>query len=112
MASQAVARGLAADALVFLGYPLHPPGKEDRLRDAHLPAIPVPMLFLQGTRDAFARWDLIDGVTRRLGERATLHRLEGGDHSFVAPRGATPSTRELEAQMTAALVAWLDARGL
>jgi predicted alpha/beta-hydrolase family hydrolase len=71
-----------AGGLIFLGYPLHPPGKPDRIRDRHLDRVGVPMLFLQGTADPFARWDLLTGVVERLGDRATLHPLEGGDHSF------------------------------
>lgn len=68
--------------LVFVGYPLHPPGKPDRLRDEHLARVKVPMLFLQGTADPFARWDLLEKVAGRLKRRATLHPVEGGDHSF------------------------------
>jgi uncharacterized protein len=77
-----VADGLPAAGLVFVGYPLHPPGKPERARDEHLGRIPVPMLFLQGTADPFARWELLEGVVERLGDRATLHPVEGGDHSF------------------------------
>jgi predicted alpha/beta-hydrolase family hydrolase len=73
---------IGADGLVFVGYPLHPAGKPDRIRDAHLDAVSVPMLFLQGTGDPFARLDLLEGVVKRLGDRATLHPVEGGDHSF------------------------------
>jgi uncharacterized protein len=83
IASMMVADGeLDAAGLVFVGYPLHPPGKPDRLRDEHLGRVTVPMLFLQGTADAFARWELLQGVLDRLGDRATLHPVEGGDHSF------------------------------
>jgi uncharacterized protein len=73
---------IGADGLVFVGYPLHPPGKPNRIRDSHLDAVTVPMLFLQGTADPFARLDLLEGVVKRLGDRATLHPVEGGDHSF------------------------------
>ena len=82
MASVAVAEGMPAAGLVFLGYPLHAPGKPDRLRDEHLYAIGVPMLFVHGTGDPFARTDLLAGVMNKLGRRATLHEVEGGDHSF------------------------------
>lgn len=82
IASMAVAEGMPAAGLVFLGYPLHPPGRPERLRDAHLPDVRVPMLFLQGTEDGFARWDLLQDVVGRLGKLATLHPVEGGDHSF------------------------------
>jgi uncharacterized protein len=83
IASMMVADGdLPAAGLVFVGYPLHPPGRPERIRDAHLDAIEVPMLFLQGTADPFARGDLLESVIERLGDRATLHPVEGGDHSF------------------------------
>jgi predicted alpha/beta-hydrolase family hydrolase len=83
IASMMAAEGeLDAAGLVFLGYPLHPPGKPDRLRDAHLDRIRGPILWLQGTEDTFARWDLLEGVVARLGDRVTLHRVDGGDHSF------------------------------
>jgi predicted alpha/beta-hydrolase family hydrolase len=61
---------------------LHPPGKPERIRDAHLGDVRVPMLFLQGTSDPFGRWDLMTSVIERLGSRATLHPVDGGDHSF------------------------------
>lgn len=83
IASMMAADGeLPAQGMVFIGYPLHPPGKPERLRDEHLGRIRVPMLFLQGTADPFAQWDLLTGVTKRLGRRATLHAIDGGDHSF------------------------------
>jgi uncharacterized protein len=89
VASMMAAEGeLGAAGLVFVGYPLHPPGKPERIRDAHLEAVPVPMLFLQGTADPFARRDLLESVVGRLGDRATLHPVEGGDHSFRVRGGA------------------------
>ncbi len=112
MASQAVAAGLAADGLVFFGYPLHPPGQPERLRDAHLDALHVPMLFVQGTRDAFARADLLAAVLARLGARASLYALEGADHSFAVPRRAGRTQAEIEAEVFGALQAWLEARAL
>lgn len=82
IASMCVADGMPAAGLVFLGYPLHPPGKPERIRDEHLYRIEVPMLFLQGTRDPFARPDLLAGVLERAGELAELRTIEGGDHSL------------------------------
>jgi predicted alpha/beta-hydrolase family hydrolase len=87
IASMAAAEGMAAAGLVFLGYPLHPPGRPDKIRDAHLDAVPVPMLFLQGSRDTFARPDLLAGVIARLGPRAEHVEVAGGDHSFRVPGG-------------------------
>ena len=90
IASQVAAQGGAGTlaGLVFLGYPLHPPGKPEQRRDAHLPAIAEPMLFVQGTGDAFGRAAEIEALLPRL-QRATLHRVEGGDHSFKVPGGRT-----------------------
>lgn len=112
IASQAVAKGLAADALVFLGYPLHAPGRFDALRDKHLPAIAVPMLFVQGTRDAFARPDLLSAVLGALGERATLHSIEGGDHSLAVRQRTGRTAAQVEAEVVATIDEWLSARGL
>jgi uncharacterized protein len=83
IASMMIADGeLDAAGLVLVGYPLHPPGKPERIRDEHLDRVDVPMLFLQGTADPFATWDLLTKVLDRLGDRAMLHPVEGGDHSF------------------------------
>lgn len=86
IASMCVADGMPARGLVFLGYPLHSPARPERVRAAHLQRIPVPMLFLQGTRDPFARTDLLEEVLAPLGDRATVVWIEGGDHSFHTPR--------------------------
>lgn len=83
IASLAVSGGdISPAGLVFLGYPLHPPGHPDKLRDAHLDAIGCPMLFIQGTRDPFATPDLLHRVVDRLGPRADLVEVVDGDHSF------------------------------
>src|SRR5438876_3227774 len=68
--------------LVFLGFPLHPPGRPGNERAEHLAQVQVPMLFLQGTRDDFADLKLLRPLVKRLGARATLHLVDGGDHSF------------------------------
>jgi predicted alpha/beta-hydrolase family hydrolase len=107
IASQAVAKGAPADGLVFLGYPLHAPGKTEQLRDRHFVDVSVPMLFVQGTRDAFARPDLLDTLLESLGARARLVRVEGGDHSFKVPRSAGRSPAAVEAEITRAMVDWL-----
>jgi len=92
MASLAVAEGMDARSLVFLGYPLHAPKKEDKLRDEHLYALAVPMLFLEGTRDPFANRDIMTRVFSNLNRDSELLWLEGGDHSFkVARSGRTVS---------------------
>jgi predicted alpha/beta-hydrolase family hydrolase len=112
IASQAVAHGAPADGLAFLGYPLHPPGKTEQLRTAHLVEVRVPMLFVQGTRDAFARWDLLEAALASLGERARLVRVEGGDHSFKVPRGGGGKPPDVEADISRAMQDWLAEMGL
>jgi uncharacterized protein len=87
IASMAAAEGMPAAGLLFLGYPLHPPGRPEKIRDAHLDAVTAPMLFLQGSRDTFARPDLLAGVIARLGSRARYVEVTGGDHSFRVPGG-------------------------
>jgi hypothetical protein len=88
IASQVVAawsdneKGGKPGALVFLGYPLHPPGKPEQLRDKHLKEIHAPMLFVQGTRDPFGSPDEIKAIIKRDRLRATVHEIETGDHSF------------------------------
>jgi hypothetical protein len=82
LASMVVADGMPAAGLVFLGYPMHAPGRPERTRDEHLARIAVPMLFLQGTADPFAHTELILRLVERLGELATYVPFEGGDHSF------------------------------
>ncbi len=74
------------DGLVFLGYPLHPPGNPEKLRDAHLKDVRAPMLFVQGARDTFGTADEIRAVIERLRLPATLYVIEGGDHSFKVPK--------------------------
>jgi predicted alpha/beta-hydrolase family hydrolase len=96
MASMAVAEGMPAAGLVFLGYPLHPPGKPERIRDEHLYRIEAPMLFLHGTNDPFASGGLLAEVARKLGDRATIEEIEGGDHSFNV-RGRRTDPREVGA---------------
>ncbi|MHC8607784.1 alpha/beta hydrolase family protein [Paenarthrobacter ureafaciens] len=102
MASMAVADGMKTRGLVYLGYPLHAPGKPDKLRDEHLYGIAVPMLFLQGTRDTFATPELLESVVERIGPTATLQWCEGGDHSF-AVKGAKRSAAEIGASLAPAV---------
>jgi predicted alpha/beta-hydrolase family hydrolase len=83
IASQAAAQQVEAVAgLVYFGYPLHPPGKPDQRRDRHLPDIKEPMLFVQGTRDAFGTAQEIRELLPRLNGRSTLFEVHDGDHSF------------------------------
>jgi len=106
MASLAVAEGMPAAGLIFLGYPLHPPGKPERVRDEHLYAIRVPMLFLQGTSDPFATPAVLRPVIERLGSAATLHPVEGGGHSFEV-RGGPRDPRAVAAALAPTVAAFL-----
>jgi len=112
IASQVVATGERADGLAFLGYPLHPPGQFERRREAHLPQIEAPMLFVQGTRDSFAREDLLDALIERLGSHAELHRVQEADHSFGVLKRSGRAPAEVLAEVTAVLLRWLQTHGL
>jgi uncharacterized protein len=92
--------------LVFLGFPLHPPGRPDDKRAEHLAHVHVPMLFLQGTRDDFADLKLLRPLVKRLGARATLHLVEGGDHSFRVPTKSGRSEGDVMAELVAAIADW------
>jgi predicted alpha/beta-hydrolase family hydrolase len=79
------------EGLVFLGYPLHPPGKQDQLRDEHLYDLKKPMLFISGTRDTFAERALLESVVAKIGKHAKLVWIEGGDHSLKTGKKGTES---------------------
>lgn len=92
MASMAVADGMDAAGLIYLGYPLHPPGKPEKLRDEHLYGLATPMLFLQGSRDTFATPEILADVVSRIGPHAVLQWVNGGDHSFAVAGRKRPAT--------------------
>ncbi|HEV8264933.1 MAG TPA: alpha/beta family hydrolase [Gemmatimonadales bacterium] len=92
--------------LVFLGFPLHAPGRPGTARADHLAAVQVPMLFLQGTRDDFAGLDLLRPVVARLGERATLHLVEGGDHSFKVLKKSGRNEADVLAELAKLIADW------
>lgn len=108
IASQVVAAGEPAAGLVFLGYPLHPPGRPDERREAHLPGIAAPMLFVQGTRDAFARPDLLAALLDRLGARAERHVVEAADHSFGVLKRSGRTPADVQDEVERAVLGWLD----
>ena len=107
-ASMCTADGMPADGLVFLGYPLHAPKTPDKIRDAHLYGIEVRMLFLQGTRDPFARPEKLDPVLRELGKRAVLVAIEGGDHSFRV-KGETRDDHAIGAALAEPTLEFIEA---
>src|SRR6184192_1153157 len=92
--------------LVFLGFPLHPPGRPGDARAEHLAQVQIPMLFLQGTRDDFADFKLLTPLVQRLGERATLHIVEGGDHSFKVLKRSGRTEAEVMEELVGAIADW------
>ena len=105
-ASMLAADGFPCDGLLLLAYPLHPAGKPKELRDAHLAKIEVPVLCLNGTRDALCRRDLMEGVVDRLTERWTMHWLEGADHSFRVLKTSGRSDGDVLDEIAEACGAW------
>jgi len=96
--------------VVALGYPLHPPGRPDTVRDAHLPRVAVPTLVVQGSRDAFGGEAELGPVLARM-PAATLHVVEGGDHSFNIRRKSAPPTQEIYDGVMDVIADWIDRRG-
>jgi uncharacterized protein len=106
--AQALAALPEVRGLVFLGFPLHPPKEPSVARAEHLFQVQIPMLFLQGTRDAFAKLELITPLAERLGARATLTLLQDADHSFHVPARAGHTDAQVRDEMLTALAAWAD----
>jgi predicted alpha/beta-hydrolase family hydrolase len=96
--------------LVFLGFPLHPAGQPGISRAAHLEKVELPMLFLQGTRDALADLTLLTPVIEQLGVRATLRVIEHADHSFHVLKRSGRTDEQVLDELAAAVVAWLEPR--
>lgn len=108
IASQAVAHGhLDCRGLLFLGYPLHPAGKVDRPRTAHLGQIAIPMLFVSGTRDRLARLDLLEAAVAALGDRARLHIIPDGDHSLEVLKRTHRPQEDVYAEIIDITATWL-----
>ncbi|HEX4679721.1 MAG TPA: alpha/beta family hydrolase [Gaiellaceae bacterium] len=106
-ASMLAADGFASDGLLLLAYPLHPAGKPEQLRDAHLPAISMPTLCLSGTRDALCTRDLMERVLTRVGPRFRMHWLEGADHSWHVLKSSGRTDAEVLDEAARAADAWL-----
>jgi predicted alpha/beta-hydrolase family hydrolase len=109
VASQMASEGiLPAGGLIFFGYPLHPPGKKDRLRDAHLYNIKAPMLFFAGTRDPLCDLSLLKGVLGRFADAPALEVIEGGDHSFKMLKSAALTQGEVYGRILERTVGWME----
>ena len=107
IASMIAAQGTEVDGLVFLGYPLHPPGRPERIRKAHLPDIKAPMLFVEGTRDPFCPLATLDEVRKELTAPNEVAVIEDGDHSFKVRKSSGRSTPEAWAEAARAVTSWL-----
>ncbi|HEX5218648.1 MAG TPA: alpha/beta family hydrolase [Verrucomicrobiae bacterium] len=110
MTSQAqAAKPLAGvRGLVFLGFPLHAPGKPSDERAEHLFEVQIPMLFLQGTRDEFAELTLLEPLCKQLGDRATLKLFQDADHSFHVPARTGRKDPEIRAEVLDAMADWME----
>ncbi len=95
--------------LAFLGFPLHADKKPSTERAEHLARVEIPMLFLQGTRDGLADLSHLKPVIEALGSKATLHEVEGGDHSFAVLKKSGRTNDEALAEVLDTLAAWIDA---
>jgi len=105
-ASMLAAEQFPCDGLMLLAYPLHPAGRPEERRDTHLAKIEVPVLCLNGTRDALCRRDLMDRVVAGLSGRWTMHWLEGADHGFHVLKSSGRSDEEVLAEIAEACDAW------
>jgi predicted alpha/beta-hydrolase family hydrolase len=105
-ASMMAAEGYACDGLLLLAYPLHPAGKPEQLRDAHLARIKVPTLCLNGTRDALCTRELMERVVSKLERNWTMHWLEGADHSFHVLKSSGRTDNDVLAEAGEAFTAW------
>lgn len=106
-ASMLAAEGFACDGLLLLAYPLHPPGQPAKLRDAHLPAIRVPVLCLSGTRDTFCERALMERALGTVRAAWTMHWIEGADHSFHVLKSSGRTDADVMREVTGAAADWL-----
>lgn len=112
VASRMLAEGsLTSAGMIFLGYPLHPAGNKEKLRDAHLPLIKTPMLFFAGTRDPLCDLDLLKVVLKRLRRMAQLEIIEGGDHSFNMPKSSGLTSSEVYEKIAMRSIGWIRTIG-
>ena len=105
--SMLAAEGFAANGLLLLAYPLHPPGKPEQLRDAHLPRLTMPVLCFNGTRDPFCTPDIMRRVLATLRTRWEMHWLEGADHSFHVLKSSGRNDAEVLAEVGDVSDRWL-----
>ena len=110
MTSQAAAQNLLSNVrgLVFFGFPLHPPNNPGTKRADHLAKVPMPMLFLQGTRDTLADLKLLEPIVKKFGNRATLHIIESGDHGFHVLKRSGKTDASVLAEVAQTTAVWAE----
>lgn len=106
-ASMMAANQFECDALLLFAYPLHPPGQPEKLRDAHLPSIEVPVLCFNGTRDPFCTRDLMERALKSVKTRWDMHWLEGADHSLHVPKSSGRTDADVLAEVGNETQKWL-----
>jgi predicted alpha/beta-hydrolase family hydrolase len=106
--SMLAADGFECDGLLLLAYPLHPPGKPDQLRDAHLPAIKVPVICFNGTRDPFCTPSLMEEVLKRVKTDWEMHWVEGADHSFHVLKSSGRTDSEVLESIADSVAVWVN----
>ncbi len=109
VASMLAAESYRCDGLLLLAYPLHPAGRPDKRRDSHLDRITVPVLCFNGTRDALCRQDLMEHAIEPLGDRWTMHWLDGADHGFHVLKSSRRTDGDVLAEVGDACAVWIDA---
>ncbi len=105
-ASMLAAEKFACDGVLLLAYPLHPAGKPEKLRDAHLAQIEVPVLCINGTRDALCTHTLMQSMVSRLRDTWTMHWLQGADHSFRVTKASGRSDSDVLNEISGATSIW------
>lgn len=109
-ASMLAADGFDAAGLLLLAYPLHPPGKPEQLRDAHLPSISMPVICFNGTRDPFCTPSLMEEVLKRVATNWEMHWVEGADHSFHVLKSSGKTDAQVLDQMSDTIQNWVERR--
>ncbi len=109
--SMLASKGFECDGLLLLAYPLHPPGQPEKLRDAHLPSIQVPVLCFNGTRDTFCTPALMEKVLTTVQTEWDMRWLEGADHSFHVPKSSGRTDAQVLAEVASVTREWVDKLG-
>ena len=107
-ASMMAAENFDCDALMLFAYPLHPPGQPEKLRDAHLPSIKVPVICFNGTRDAFCTRSLMEKAIESVRTDWQMHWIDGADHSFHVPKSSGRTDADVMAEVGAVTKEWLE----